>query len=405
MPDINAMRIIEVLRSGVPSRAVGKYFSEARPKIIRLISDSMDAVANTGISSSYIYSGKYGEGKTHLLNTAMTMAQDNNMVVSFIAISKDSPFDKLPVIYRNIVHNTYLPRHEQPGFLNALWDIGQNSPIASELLVYSAKELETDKLYFLLKSFLGTDDQDEKFRLMADLEGDFISNADLKRIYKRITGSTAKYNIPFSKTKHCMDYFCFLSHLFTAMGYNGWVLLFDEVELITRLGKKSRQNSYRNLYRFLYPKDTLKSTFSMFAVSSMYESEVIQKKNEYDNLAFYYPNDMGPGKAALDAIVDAPQLNPLNHDEISQVIGRIMEFHSKAYDWTPDISLESLVQLSEQGGSLLRTKLRTAIEYLDQKYQYGDGGHASVTELTEDLSQEDPGSDDDAAPSLDEIMD
>ena len=230
-------------------------------------------------------------------------------------------------------------------------------------------------MYFLLKSILGSDDQDEKFRLLADLEEDFLSNADLKRIYKRITGSTAKYNISFSKTKHCMDYFCFLSHLFTAMGYNGWVFFLMKSNLLPVLLKK-RQNSYR-MYRLLFPRNTLKSTFSMFAVSSMHE---------YENLELYFPNDLGPGKAALDAIGDAQQIYLLDNDEISQVISRIMEFHSKAYDWSPNISLDTLVQLSEQGGSLLRTKLRTAIEYLDQKYQYGDGGHASIAELKEGLS-------------------
>ena len=405
MSDMNAMRIIEALRSGIPSRAVGKYFSEARPGIIRLVSEKMDSIVNTGISTSYLYTGKYGEGKTHLLNTAMTMAQENNMVVSFISVSKEAPLDKLFVIYRNIVHNTYLPKHEQPGFLNALWDIGKNSPIASELLVYTAKELETDKLYYLLKSFLGSDDQDERFRLLADLEGDFISNNDLKRIYKRITGNTAKYNIPFSKTKHSMDYFCFLNHLFSAMGYSGWVILIDEVELLGRLGKKARQNSYRSMYRFLQPKSTLKSTLTMFAVSSMYDEEVIQGKHEYENLELFFPNDPGPGKTVLDAISDAKQLNPLTRDEITQVISRIMDFHGAAYDWTPDIELGTLVQMAEEGGSLLRTKLRSAIEYLDQKYQYGNGGNVTVGELTqEDLSHEEIETDDET-PSLDNLMD
>ena len=32
MYDVEARHMIEALRSGVPSRAVGQYFSEARPK-------------------------------------------------------------------------------------------------------------------------------------------------------------------------------------------------------------------------------------------------------------------------------------------------------------------------------------------------------------------------------------
>ena len=41
MYDKQARHIIEALRSGIPSRAVGQYFSEARPKIMREISDRL----------------------------------------------------------------------------------------------------------------------------------------------------------------------------------------------------------------------------------------------------------------------------------------------------------------------------------------------------------------------------
>ncbi len=35
MFDMEARHVIEALRSGIPSRAVGQYFSEARPAIIK----------------------------------------------------------------------------------------------------------------------------------------------------------------------------------------------------------------------------------------------------------------------------------------------------------------------------------------------------------------------------------
>ena len=38
MYDKEARHIIEALRSGIPSRAVGQYFSEARPRIMKEIS-------------------------------------------------------------------------------------------------------------------------------------------------------------------------------------------------------------------------------------------------------------------------------------------------------------------------------------------------------------------------------
>ena len=87
MFDMESRKVIEALRSGVPSRSVGRYFSEARPQIMKDLSNRLDAVCEDGISGGMIITGKYGEGKTHLLNTVFNMAHSNNMVVSHLSIS------------------------------------------------------------------------------------------------------------------------------------------------------------------------------------------------------------------------------------------------------------------------------------------------------------------------------
>lgn len=72
MFDFEARHVIEALRSGIPSRAVGQYFSEARPGIMKEISGHLDETCETGKSKGMIIAGKYGEGKTHLLNTVFS---------------------------------------------------------------------------------------------------------------------------------------------------------------------------------------------------------------------------------------------------------------------------------------------------------------------------------------------
>ncbi|MCI8724398.1 MAG: DUF2791 family P-loop domain-containing protein [Ruminococcus sp.] len=388
MYDIEARHIIEALRSGVPSRAVGQYFSEARPRIMREISDRLDSVCDAGKSSGMIISGKYGEGKTHLLNTVFNLAHSNNMVVSYLSLSKETPMDKLYLVYQKVIQNTYLPRRQQPGFMQELEKISANSPVASEMLVYVLQQLETDKLYYLFRSYLNTEDSDEKFLLQADLEGDFVANAALKKIYRRIFNETVKYKVNFTKTKHCGDYFKFMSHLFTLMGYHGWVILIDETELMGRLGKKARLNAYRNMARFLLPERCPENTFSIFALSASYTEDVIEAKHEYENLEAVYPDEPEPARTVLDLLVKAPQLVPLTKEEISSVLGKIQDFHGRAYEWTPNLSPASLTESTQSGGYLLRTKIRAAIEFLDQLYQYGKAGNTTVNELGEETFTE-----------------
>lgn len=399
MYDFEARHIIEALRSGIPSRAVGQYFSEARPKIMREISDRLDMVCDQGKSNGIIISGKYGEGKTHLLNTVFNLAHSNNMVVSYISLSKETPMDKLYLVYQKIMQNTYLPKRRQPGFMQELEKISANTPLASEMLLYAAKQLETDKLYYLFRCYLNTEDSDEKFLLQADMEGDFIANAPLKKIYRRIFNQPAKYNVNFTKTKHCGDYFAFMSHLFARMGYHGWVILVDETELMGRLGKKARLNAYRNMARFLLPENCFESTFTMFALSASYSEDVIEGKHEYENLAEIYPDQQEPAKTVLNLLSRAPQLLPLTRDEINDILYKIQDFHGKAYGWTPELSADTLAEAALSGGYLLRTRIRAAIEYLDQLYQYGTSGKTIITELGEEILT---GEDDDI-PSLENL--
>lgn len=389
MYDKEARHIIEALRSGIPSRAVGQYFSEARPRMMKEISIRLDRVCNEGKSNGMVVCGKYGEGKTHLLNTVFNLAHSNHMVVSLLSLSKETPMDKLYLIYQKIIQNTYLPMRQQPGFMHELEKLSANSPIANEMQLYAAKQLETDKLYYLFRSYLNTEDSDEKFLLQADLEGDFVANAPLKKIYRRIFNQPVKYNVNFTKTKHCGDYFSFMSHLFTQMGYHGWVILIDETELMGRLGKKARLNAYRNMARFLLPEPSLEAVFSIFALSASYVEDVIEGKREHENLEAVYPEEAEPIRTVLDLLVKAPQLAPLTKEEIQQVLYKIQEFHGKAYAWTPNLSPATLFGATQFGGYLLRTKIRAAIEFLDQLYQYGKAGKTVINELGEETFTED----------------
>ena len=396
MFDFEARHVIEALRSGIPSRAVGQYFSEARPGIMKEISGHLDETCETGKSKGMIIAGKYGEGKTHLLNTVFSMAHSNNMVVSYLSLSKETPFDKLYLVYQKLVNNTFLPKRVQPGFTQILEKMTPGSPAANELLLYAAKHLETDKLYYLLRAYLNTEDLDEKFMLQADLEGDFIANVLLKQIYRRIYNERVKYNVNFSKTKHCGDYFSFLSRLFRLMGYNGWVILIDETELIGRLSKKARLNAYRNMAQFLLPDERLEGIYTLFALGASYTEDVIETKHDYENLEEIYPEQQEPIRTVLNLITRAQQLAPLTDSEIREVLKKIQVFHGRAYDWNPNITMGTILAATQSGGYLLRTKLRAAIELLDQLYQYGEAGNTRINELGQETFEED-------VPSLEEF--
>ncbi len=392
MADFQAMHVIEALRSGVPSRTVGAYFSEARPGMLNRIRSRMDAVAASGKSDGMIFRGSYGEGKTHMLNTILSMASEKNMVVSCVSLGKETPMHLPHLLYGKLIANTYLPGTEQPGFRQKLEEIAPGSGVAGELQAYTATGLETNKIYFVLKDMWETQDDDEREQFLADLEGDFVSSALVKRVFRRVTGKPAQFNQNFTKTKHYGDYFAFMSALFRRLGYAGWVILFDEAELIGRLGKKARAKSYGTMQSFLRPSAMLEAVFSVFAFSSSFTEEVIDKKHEFENAETIFADDaasLKAAKATLNAIIDAPELASLSKAEILRVLESIQEFHGMAYDWEPQIDPETIYNETEGAGYLLRTRIRAAIELLDQLYQYGKAGKIRITELGKEQFEED----------------
>lgn len=389
--DMESRHIIEALRSGIPSRIVGRCFSDARPKILKELSGHIEDVCEWQKSAGMIISGKYGEGKTHLLNTVFNMASENNMVVSYLSLSKETPMDKLHLLYPKLMANTYLPKRLQPGFAQVFDTMTAGSRLASEMISYAAGQLQTDKLYYLLRACLNTEDAEEKFQLLADLEGDFIANATLRQIYKRIFNQTVKYNVNFSKTKHCRDYFAFMSHFFVQLGFSGWVILIDEGELMGRLSKKGRLNAYRNMAYFLFPQREFESVFSLFAYSASYVEDVVIGKHDFENLEEIHPAEPEPMRSVLGQIVKTPQLSPLTEKEIREILEKVREIHGRAYRWDAGIDIESLVKASQNGGYLLRTRIRAAIELLDQEYQYGEAGEAVIGTVAESSYEEENG--------------
>ena len=383
-----ARKIIEALRSGVPSRMVGRYFSGTRTRISEMIAEGIRE-AEEGKSNGRIITGKYGEGKTHMLNSVFTMAHNENMVVSVVTISKESPMDKLHVLYGTLMENTYLPGREQPGFMYEFEQRMKDSRAASDLILYASTELQCNKLTYVLRNFIKEEDADELNKLQSDLLGNFMANADIKKRYRALYHETAKFNENFAMTKHVGDYYKFMSYLFRWLGYSGWVILFDEAELIGRLRKKTRLNAYANMNLFLNPHEGMINMFSLFAFTSSYAEEVIDSKHDFENLEEAYPQGNTPAKNTLNSIIKAPQLPPLSRVEVRSVMETIINLYKEAYDWEPPVTVNDIEKNMDTSGFLLRTKLRTCIEILDQLYQYGEYGKITASKLQSSTYEED----------------
>jgi len=221
---------------------------------------------------------------------------------------------------------------------------------------------------------------------LADLQGDFIAVNKLKKTYKDMFAEKVVFSTSFVKSRHVWDYFQFLSRLFSLSGINGWVILLDEAENIGRLGRKSRFGAYTNMARFL--NNETSSAHSLFTMTNNYATQVIDGKDERRYLAETEGFDREMIESTLTSIETAAELTPLTREEFMIVLKRIMDFHARAYSWSPDTDTEELGGMAWSRGYYLRTKIRAAIEFLDQLLQYGDMGQVTIGDLEKETYDE-----------------
>jgi hypothetical protein len=147
---------------------------------------------------------------------------------------------------------------------------------------------------------------------------------------------------------------------------------------------------------FLLPGGQMEGVYTLFALGASYAEDVVEAKHDYENLEEIYPEQQEPMRTVLNLITRAQQLVPLTDGEIWEVLKKIQSFHGRAYDWNPNVSVDAILTATQSGGYLLRTKLRAAIEFLDQLYQYGVAGSTRIDELGQETFEED-------VPSLEEF--
>lgn len=392
MNTYHARHMIEALRAGVPSKTVGAYFSDSRKELLDDINAKLDQIKEDHTSEGKVILGRYGEGKTHLLNTIREMASNKNMVVSIISISKETPFNNLAILYKKLMANTYLPKAVQPGVFHEIDSrITPNSDMMKEMLLFASTELEIDRLFYIFKSFIYSKDKDDHYLMQSDMEGDFITTSAIKQLYTQCFHEKMNIRTSFKKGKHINCYISFMAHLFRTLGYNGWVILFDEAELIGRLGRKSRVRAYCNMYDFLFPSKNLDSVYTLAAFSTSFPEEILRGRDDIgviqNNENYCLMRDSA--LKSCEAIEQGEELKKLTDADLMHALGKIIELYEEAYDWHCPIATEDLYQAIHTIGYLLRTTIRAAIEYLDQLYIYGNFQEMSSKLVEEDSLEED----------------
>ena len=370
-----AVRIVEILRSGISSRYLANIFLYGREALLEAIQQDLEAVAE-GALRTLILRGDYGEGKTHFLNAIFNLAQERNFAVSSVVLSKDTPFNRLDLVYPKLIAETYLPDTVEPGLEALLRDIPPNSDMALELMEFVRQELHP-KIACVLENYWQTPDSYHRYLLYNDLAGEWMPLKILRSLNQINFNKNVK--LPkFIARQGVWDYLRFWAYLIRARGYKGWVILFDEFELVGALGVGGRGEAYCNLAHFIFPREGMapESTFVVFSIASSFWTIHLlsERKPDLEKIPAWFISRGERQKAelakrAMNALLQrSVTLSPLTAEKVQQLLSAIKDMHAYAYEWNPFIDMYEIAEKVKH--DRLRTKIRYAIEYLDLKYLY-----------------------------------
>ena len=257
-PVLSCRRALEALRNGVPNRDAVEILGCNQPRAVgdftALLAKAADADEPPDGALGMLVSGDFGSGKSHLLTHLEHQALSQGFVCSKVAISKETPLYDLGKVFQSAVDNGRVPGHAG----RLMEELGQalkpDSPAYAAFLQWANKAAHDGLLSRIFPASLTVHERSEGLEINSQIEafwaGDRIKVSTVKDVLRKI-GQLQNY--PFRAPKAAdlpPQRLRFANELIRGAGFEGWVVLLDEIELIGSYTLLQRGRSYAELARW-----------------------------------------------------------------------------------------------------------------------------------------------------------
>ena len=394
----DAIITIESLRSGIPSAHSIKGTRNLRPDILERIDEDLGIVASGSICPGKIIWGEYGQGKTHTLKQIEALAKERNFAVSYVSINRELAFANFYDLFERLARGVSIPNSNIPGLLNSF---AQQDFRSADFVSNIRHQLIHPLPAYILHSMSLVSSQEELLVLYSALCGSSKHFSMAKKIV-RLHDRLLKTEISsFRVSQHKAAFVQFFPQLLKFLGYKGWVILLDELELIGRLGKISRLKSYLNLNRLLnWGEEKSVGLYCLGAGAKTLQEEVFfdKKRNDSENIPLLATERISreAGTALKSFFPNAVKnykidLYPVNRSQLNSVLEAIYQNYLQVFDWESAPSFVSIVESPEFEKLIhdrIREGIRGFIEFLDSLRLYGFADDLTISEVNEEYDLE-----------------
>jgi hypothetical protein len=294
-----------------------------------------------------LVSGGFGSGKSHLLGYLADIALQRNMVCSRVVISKETALYDPWRVFRAAVDSAQLPE----GRGQLLQEITLKFPAKTPAYASFAQWLVTARdlppiLAASVMVFERLNDPEVRQQICDFWGGAPLSTKAVKGWVREIR-QTSAFNVrAVPRPELISQLIGFASRLIRAAGYDGWVILLDEVELAGRYGPLGRARSYGELARWLGITETNQypGILTVAAITDDFFAEVIERTGDKESARARLegrtdPRDQaaaGRAEKAMQAIEHkAIRLRSPDAETLEATYRELRSIHSQAYAWDP----------------------------------------------------------------------
>ena len=396
VPKRVAAVILNSLKGGVVPRIGLPYITVGREVEIRALLTDLSLIADGGASFRFLV-GRYGAGKSFLLQTIRTHAMGEGFVVADADLSPERRLQggqgQGLATYRELIRNISTKTRPEGGALNLILDRWVASCADADEPAVNAQLAPLEEMVhgFDFARML------RRYRAAAS-EGD---EEAMSRVTKWIRGeyrtkSEARAELGSStiiSDDDWYDYVKLIARFLVCSGYKGMLVLIDELVNLYKIPNAiTRQYNYEKILTMY--NDTLqgKAQYLGMIMGGTPTSIEDRRRGVFSYEALR--SRLAQGRFAREDLKDmlAPiiRLQPLTYEELLVLIEKLMQIHAGYFGWTPTLTENDLVDfLKIEFGRVgadthltPREVIRDFIELLDILCQNPD---ANVAELLQSV--------------------
>lgn len=391
--------ILNSLKGGVVPRIGLPYITVGREVEIQALLHDLDLIADGGASFRFLV-GRYGSGKSFLIQTIRTHSMGENFVVADADLSPERRLQggqgQGLATYRELIRNLSTKTRPEGGALALVLDrwVKNIQRKAAEECGSSSGTVYAQKFHGVLETFL-------------DPLCELVHGYDFSAVLKKYAFAFAEEDV---EAKACVvkwlrgeyrtktearrelgvnaciaddswyDYLKLLAEFLTGAGYNGLVVMIDELVNLYKIPNSvTRQNNYEKILTMY--NDTLQGKARHLGIIMGGTPQSIEDRRRgvysYEALRSRLTQGRFAGEGLSDMLAPVIRLNPLTYEELLVLMEKLAEIHAGYFEYEQSLSEDDLVsflqiefgRVGSDSHLTPREVIRDFIELLDIVYQ------------------------------------